>query len=555
MKVCVLQPKYSFNDLDIDSCFNGLLEMLDGCDESMDIIVLPEYSDAPADVHGKPGLYGAFDKYNKTLLEKVSATARRCNSIVFVNAGCMCDGGIRNTTYAFDRNGNLITKYFKAHPAPSEVRTNDEGGYEVDVAYSYETAEPMIMEREGLRFAFLTCYDFYFYENFARIARENVDIIIGCSLQRTDTHEALSIINKFLCYNTNAYLIRASVSLGENSRVCGCSMVVSPKGEILLNMESSAGLGVCDIDPHEKYYKAAGHGGSPKAHYQYMEEGRRPWLYRNGGASVVPFDSVMPYPRLCAHRGFSTAAPENTMPAFGAAVALGAEEIEFDLWSTTDGVLVSCHDDTLDRVSNGHGKIYEHTYEELSKLDFGIKSADKFGGLKITTFEEILQKFSGRVIMNIHVKIWDYKLENDMLEEIVALIRKYDCERHVYFMTSNDLAIKKAMEYAPDIKCCVGWDGNRDPMSIVDRAISLGAYKVQLFKPYFNQESVNKAHANGILCNVFWSDKPDEALEFLEMGIDTILTNDYLKIKNHTETFRKSALTTAKNRLSIKIGE
>lgn len=92
-------------------------------------------------------------------------------------------------------------------------------------------------------------------------------------------------------------------------------------------------------------------------------------------------------------------------------------------------------------------------------------------------------------------------------------------------------------------------------MSIVDRAIALGAYKVQLFKPYFNQESVNKAHANGILCNVFWSDKPDEALEFLEMGIDTILTNDYLKIKNHTEAFRKSALTTAKKRLSIKIGE
>ena len=70
MKVCVLQPKYSFNPLDIDSCFKGLLEMLDDCDESMDIIVLPEYSDVLADVHGKEGVYGAFEKYNATLLTR-----------------------------------------------------------------------------------------------------------------------------------------------------------------------------------------------------------------------------------------------------------------------------------------------------------------------------------------------------------------------------------------------------------------------------------------------------------------------------------------------------
>jgi glycerophosphoryl diester phosphodiesterase len=50
---------------------------------------------------------------------------------------------------------------------------------------------------------------------------------------------------------------------------------------------------------------------------------------------------------------------------------------------------------------------------------------------------------------------------------------------------------------------------------------------VQLCKPYFNQESVDKAHAHGILCNVFWSDDPEEAKHFLDMGIDTILTNDY----------------------------
>ena len=248
---------------------------------------------------------------------------------------------------------------------------------------------------------------------------------------------------------------------------------------------------------------------------------------------VSEFDSEKKYPRICAHRGFNTVAPENSMPAFGAAFALGADELEFDIWSTLDGVLVSCHDASLTRVSDGEGKVYEKTYEELLKLDFGIKHGEKFKGLKIPTFEEILQKFACQIIMNIHVKIWDAQFDNLMIEEIVSLIRKYGAEKHVYFMTHNDNAIKQLQSYAPDIKVCVGFDGNKeDPMSIVDRAISLNAYKFQLFKPYFNKETVKKAHEHGILCNVFYADDPNEAREYLEMGIETILTNDYLTIYN-----------------------
>ncbi len=528
MKICVIQPHYSFDERDVAVCFADLMSLLDRCDESMDLIVLPECSDVLAGVKGKDGYYGAVAQYNAPLLEKARATAKRCHARVFVNAAyAATERGLRNTTYAIDREGNVVGRYFKAHPAPSEVRTDAEGGCELDVAYSYEMAEPYVLELEGLRFAFLTCYDFYFYENFAQIARKNVDVIIGCSLQRTDRHEALSILNKFLCYNTNAYLIRASVSLREDSELCGCSTVISPRGEELLNMKSRVGLGVCEIDPHDKYFKPAGHGGKLKSHYEYIEEGRRPWLYRNGGASVSLFDSVMPYPRLCAHRGFNTIAPENTMPAFGAAVAMGASEIEFDLWHTKDGVLVSCHDRKLERVSDAAGLIYDYTYEELLGVDFGIKHGEKFGGLRIPTFEEILQKFAGRVIMNIHVKIWDYNREDPMIEEIVALIRKYDCEKHIYFMTNSDEMIRRVRAYAPELPVCVGYDGNPDPMAMVDRAIALGAYKVQFFCDCVSREAIEYAHRNGILCNYFYADDPAEARRYLEMGIDTILTNDY----------------------------
>jgi len=537
MKVCVIQPPYSYDGSKCNENFEQILALLDSCDESLDLIVLPEYSDVPADVTDKDEFQSTIIKNNPVLLKKAAETAKRCNALVFVNAFDKTENGYRNTTHAIDREGNTVGKYYKAHPAPSEVKTPEEGGHGLDVAYSYEYSEPYVIELEGIRFGFLTCYDFYFYENFPQLARQNPDVIIGCALQRTDSHEALSIINRFLCYNTNAYLVRASVSLGEDSKLCGCSSVIAPDGKILLNMESRVGLGICEIDPAKKYYKPAGFKGAMRAHYEYIEEGRRPWLYRNGGASVVLPDSLMPYPRLCAHRGFNTVAPENTMPAFGAAVALGAEEIEFDIWSTTDGVLVSCHDAKLDRVSDGTGKIYEKTYAELLELDFGYKAGEKFKGLKIATFEEILKKFAGRVIMNIHVKIWDQKMPDDKMEEIVALIRKYDCAGHVYFMTTNDGMIRKVQEYAPDIKCCVGFDGNKtDFMAMVNRAKALGAYKIQLFKPYFNEETVKAAHENGIICNVFWSDDPEEARLYREWGIDTILTNDYLAIKNALET-------------------
>ena len=72
-------------------------------------------------------------------------------------------------------------------------------------------------------------------------------------------------------------------------------------------------------------------------------------------------------------------------------------------------------------------------------------------------------------------------------------------------------------------------------MSMVNRAIELGAYKIQLYKPYFNQETVDKAHENGIRCNVFWADDPEEAKRYFEMGIDTVLTNDYQTIYNATK--------------------
>lgn len=527
MKACIFQPPYSRDVSQSEEFFQYKLSLLSQCDESMDLIVLPEYSDVPCATSTLEETLYYHNTYITTLLDECIKTAKRCNAIVCVNALSKEAGGYRNTTYVYGRDGTLLGKYFKKHLPPLEIDVLD-----LDKDYTFEPSSPYVLEIEGLRYAFLTCYDFYFYEAFANIARENVDIIIGCSLQRSDTHSAIEIMCKFLAYNTNAYVVRSSVSFGEESNICGASMIVDPRGNVLENMKGRFGMACAEFDPRDKYYKPAGYGNPDASHYQYIEYGRKPWQYRVGGPAIVPFDDRMPYPRLCAHRGYNKIAPENSMPAFGAAIAMGAEEIEFDLWPTADGEIVSSHDSTLDRVSDGTGKIYEHTLAELEALDFGSKFSEDYRELSIVRFEDILQKFAGQTIMNIHVKPLDLNqpYPEDIMKKIVALIRKYDCARHVYFMLEPDEHIRQFKAYAPDIPVCVGHLSAR-PYEIVDRAIELGAEKVQLYKPYFNQEMIDKAHAHGIRCNIFWTNKPGEANKFLDMGIDTLLTNHFNTVR------------------------
>ena len=94
-------------------------------------------------------------------------------------------------------------------------------------------------------------------------------------------------------------------------------------------------------------------------------------------------------------------------------------------------------------------------------------------------------------------------------------------------MIQSDEDIRKFKEIAPEIPVCVGHDFSRN-WAIVDRAVELGAEKVQFFAPYFNQEMIDKAHAHGIRCNLCCTDDPQQARAYLDMGIDTILTNDVL---------------------------
>jgi glycerophosphoryl diester phosphodiesterase len=104
------------------------------------------------------------------------------------------------------------------------------------------------------------------------------------------------------------------------------------------------------------------------------------------------------------HRGASGYAPENTMSSFMEALELKADFIELDVAMTKDGVLVVIHDDTVDRTTDGTGKVAELTYDYISTLDAGSWFSPEFAGEPVPTLGEVLDAFRGKIGILIEIK-------------------------------------------------------------------------------------------------------------------------------------------------------
>ena len=536
MKLCAIQIPFTNNEIDAENSVNMAIAELNKCDASCDIILTPEYTNAPASF--PVGACIPFAQaHTEELITAAKNAAVRCNAIVAVNYVCEAEKGLfRNTTEIFDRQGNSAGRFYKQHLPRAEKNVNL-----LDEEYTRTFRRPDIITVDGIRFGFLICYDTYFSEYVAHIAHRNPDVVLVSSFQRGERKDILRMQNQHLAFNCNCYVLRASVSMGEHAENGGNAMVVSPEGVILGEFGNQCGTFSCEIDNiKHKHMRSNSFGGAMIPNQQFIEQARATWAYRPSGSMTIEGDSKLDYPRVCAHRGFNTVIPENSLAAFGAAIALGAPEIELDVRFTADGIPVVSHDSNLERVSNGTGTVEEHTLAELRELDFGSKHGAGFAGMKIATFEEVLCKFARHTIINLHLKTSETKDAPEypkwQMEMIADLLDKYDQQEHVYFMGAPDV-MESAIKYAPHIPRCMG--AFPDPWEIIDRAIKYDCQKAQLFVPYYNQEMIDKAHAHGIRCTFFYCDDPAEVGKLLDMGIDTILTNDYLKIAQAVEAYKK----------------
>ena len=131
-------------------------------------------------------------------------------------------------------------------------------------------------------------------------------------------------------------------------------------------------------------------------------------------------------PLLFGHRGASRHAPENTWEAFELALCLGADVLELDVHGTRDGEIVVMHDATVERTTNGHGRVCDLTYDELTNLDAGYRFTMGPGeyvfrgrGVIVPRLADVLAQF-GRAAFNIEIK----QHEPSMIRPLLAALER-----------------------------------------------------------------------------------------------------------------------------------
>jgi glycerophosphoryl diester phosphodiesterase len=151
---------------------------------------------------------------------------------------------------------------------------------------------------------------------------------------------------------------------------------------------------------------------------------------------------------VISHRGEHLAHPENTLPAFQAAIDAKADYFELDVRTTSDGHLVLMHDATVDRLTNGHGAVRDMTFEQIRALDAGTKFATQFAGTNVPTFEEALQLAHGKIGVYVDSK-------SILPEDLVAMLEKTDMSDKVVIyggagFLKRVLALRPALKVMPE---------------------------------------------------------------------------------------------------------
>ena len=252
-------------------------------------------------------------------------------------------------------------------------------------------------------------------------------------------------------------------------------------------------------------------------------------------------------PKVFAHRGASTVAPENTLPAFEKALELGADGIELDAQATADGQLVVLHDYNLERTTTGVGPLRTHTLAQLAGIDAGVRFDTAFSGTPIPTLEQVFDLVGDGFIVNVEIKNMDWNggREPEPLANLIQRRRLYD---QVIVSSFNPIALRRMRQIDPSIPLGLLYfdrpphaaNGNR---SLLRKVRSLPLKDLLLYfcrpwlsrglapealHPYFTSidaQLVAKARSRGQLVNAWTVNSGAEARRLAGLGVDAIITD------------------------------
>ncbi len=228
-----------------------------------------------------------------------------------------------------------------------------------------------------------------------------------------------------------------------------------------------------------------------------------------------------------AHRGFSAIAPENTISSVKKAIEVGAQGCEFDVYTTTDGVLFLCHDGNLKRTTGYDCACKDVDFAKLSTLDFGSWNGEEFKGEKAATYDAALKTLKGtKTRPVIEVKA------NGFEDKIVEGVRKYDLVDTAIVIDFSKDRVKKIRELEPNLCCawlCSFKVENETPQSmaqkIIDTLKECNTNVVDVEYHAVSPEFLKILDDAGITVMCWTVDDPQAIEKLVKMGVKSITTN------------------------------
>lgn len=237
-----------------------------------------------------------------------------------------------------------------------------------------------------------------------------------------------------------------------------------------------------------------------------------------------------------AHRGATGYAPENTISGFDMAVDMKADYIEIDVQRSQDGELVVIHDTTVDRTTDGTGKVGKLPFDYLRSLDAGSWKGEQFTGEKIPTFEEVLDRYRGKVGILIELKAPELYpgIENQVADALKERNLDKPQNEKIIIQSFNFESMKTMDQLLPKIPIGVL---TSNPSDTTAEALKDFSAYADWFNPSYGivtEELVNQVHSLGMEIGS-WTVRSQEAADFLfDMKVDAIITDypDYVDPRN-----------------------
>jgi len=239
---------------------------------------------------------------------------------------------------------------------------------------------------------------------------------------------------------------------------------------------------------------------------------------------------------VIAHRGASSLCPENTIAAVYTALDLGVDMIEVDVHQSLDGELVVIHDATVDRTTNGEGKVKRLRLDELKALDAGSWFKSTFRNEKIPTLREVLEAAAGKAVILIELKAKQIEMQT------IQLVKDLNMAHHVIIQSFDPQQIHNVKQYAPDIPTFLlvykprhSSQPERAARWMISVAQYVGASGIGIRGKWFTPELLALAAEEDLQVFVWAVDSPSRFRKFIEAGVHGIITNrpqDLLTLQN-----------------------